>query len=94
MDYTNTINVWAPRWHDRTAVVANWKIVNGLNKIVIDHHSFHAPFYMTSTQLWKYPIEEKPTKSGRLAKYRIVPLNDLEHSTENYHIKQTVKEIF
>lgn len=89
----NEILVFQPRWHTRDVLIANWKIVNGYNKIKIDYHTFPDAFYMQSTQLWKYPIEEKPTKSGTTAQFRVVPLNDLELSTQQYHIKQTNKDI-
>lgn len=90
----NEIIVWAPRWNDRTCLVANWKITNGYNKIKIDYHTFPDAFYMTSGQLWEYPIEAKPTKSGTTAQFRVVPLNDLELSTQQYHIKQSNKEVY
>lgn len=73
----NYINVKEPRWHDKTALVASWK-VGDVNQITIDHHEFPTPYYMTGQQIRQYPTTEVVMQKhdGNAMMY-VIPLKDL-----------------
>lgn len=73
----NRIEILEPRWHDRTILVADWKIGRE-NQIVIKNHNFPEPFYMEGDKLKSYPVQMVKTKGGdNKVPMRVVPLNDL-----------------
>lgn len=72
----NYIHIIAPRWHDRTILVADHKI-GGINQIGIDHHEFPEPYYMSGDKLQSYPTQIVKSKQGRDILMRVVPLTDL-----------------
>lgn len=73
----NTISIWEPRWHDRTALIADRKLL-AHNEIIIEHKNFPAPFYLTAERAREFPLEQMPTKSGGTIAIRAVPLSELE----------------
>lgn len=86
----NHIVIFAPRWHDRKLLVADWKIgeknmieVTARNK----NGDLHFPrkFFGLGADLKKYPLEDIPTKNGQTAKMRVIPIDDLE-TVETHHV--------
>ena len=73
----NLINIFAPRWKDRTILIADWKIGKD-NDIDITATKkdgtryFPEVFHATGEWLQAYPLEDKPN-----GKMRIVPLQAL-----------------
>lgn len=82
MDTTNIITVLQPRWHDRAVLVANWRIVAGMNRITMPRAKNHPDYYMTGVELWAYPLETKISKAGKPFDVRVVPLDDLKATAE------------
>jgi hypothetical protein len=72
----NRIEIIEPRWHDRTLLVATWKVGED-NQIAVKHKDFPEPFYMVGEQLKKYPTQTIATKNGQQASMYVVPINDL-----------------
>lgn len=73
----NVITIWEPRWHDRTVLVADKRLLSH-NQIVIEHKDFPAPFYLTGERAKSFPLEQMPTKSGGVIAVRAIPLTELE----------------
>lgn len=70
----NLIEIWMPRYKDRTVLVAKYKV--GLhNKIVFTKakHLMGKEYYISGKDIEQYPI----TDNGKLACYQI-PLDDLK----------------
>lgn len=76
------IPIIAPRWHDRTVLVADWKLGKE-NMIRINHASFPSSFYITGEKARTYPVETKKTKGGQSFNVRVIPINDLEPMLED-----------
>lgn len=72
----NRLEIIAPRWHDRTLLLADWKI-GKVNQIVVKHHEYPEPFYATGDELRKFPVEEIKSKAGHMIPMRVVPLSAL-----------------
>lgn len=74
---SNQIKIFAPRWKDRTVLVAEWKI-GATNDIAISCRKTSGELYypekftVTSDWLKRFPTEQKPYGT-----MRIVPLDDL-----------------
>jgi hypothetical protein len=84
----NKLLIKAPRWKDRTVLLADWKI--GLhNEIVITasrkdgSRYFPESFYMSGEKVKKYPTQPHSSR-----KVYIVPIDDLEVLTRT---RQTVE---
>lgn len=73
----NQILILAPRWHDRTVLIADRRLLVS-NEIVIQHKDFPAPLYLTGKQAREFPLEDMPTKAGGTIAVRVVPLVELE----------------
>lgn len=78
----NEIIIHAPRWKDKTVLVADWKI--GMkNKIVITAKRkdgslyYPEPFIAWGEQLRNYPLEQRA-----YGKMRVVKLADLKGQTQ------------
>lgn len=78
----NVLEIWAPRWKDRTVLLAEWKL-GVSNKIIFKTPSLPYPLYISGAEAMKFPLERKATKSGGLANYRAIPLTAL-HNEEEY----------
>jgi kynureninase len=73
-------DIWAPRWRDRTILLAAWRI-GEKNKVVMkDTKNFPVPLYITGEKASTYPTEEKVAKNGHRFKVRAIPIDDF--STE------------
>lgn len=77
MTAKNTIIILAPRWRDRTILVADWKIATE-NQIIITAKRVNGslfypnPIIVSGAKLKTYPTEKKPYGT-----MRIVKLDDL-----------------
>lgn len=76
----NQILIWEPRWHDRTVLLAERRLLTH-NMIVIEHKDFPAPFYLTGERARSFPIEQMKTKRGDTIAVRAVPIAELEKET-------------
>jgi hypothetical protein len=66
------ITIWEPRWHDRTALIAKYKVQNGLNKIKFIKGTLKGQeFKLSSDIIRSYPIES----NGKIDCY-VVPLKE------------------
>lgn len=77
----NHIRIIAPRWHDRTILVADYKIGRE-NEIVIEHHEFSQPFYMLGSTLKSFPTQIVKSKQGNNIVMRVIPLSELSTDLE------------
>ena len=82
MDTINTIIVLEPRWSTREALIGNWRIVAGMNRITMPKAKNHPDYFMTGVELWAYPLETKISKAGKPFEVRVVPLDDLKATVE------------
>lgn len=79
----NQITIWAPRWRDRTVLVADRKLVEH-NEIVIEYKDakgdrlWPRPLYITGERAKSFPLESMSTKSGGVISIRAIPLDELE----------------
>ena len=79
----NRILILAPRWHDRTVLVADWKIAKD-NLIDIEHsditgkRSFPLPFYISGEKARAYPIQRIRSGRGPEVPMRVIPIDDLD----------------
>lgn len=69
-----SIEVWEPRWHDRTVLVAAAKVRDGMNEIRITKSSakFNGSYFMDGDRIRSYPLDT----NGKLQCYA-VNLDDL-----------------
>lgn len=88
----NVLDVWQPRWHDRTVLLAPWKVGNE-NMIKIGHRSFPEPFYMSGEKIRTYPKTKVDRKGAAPVEMYVVPINDLMTMSEYKDIVNTAKEI-
>lgn len=67
----NLVEIWQPRYKDRTVLVAKYK-VKPLNKIIFTKakHLKGIAFYMKGEDITRYPVED----NGKIACY-VVPLD-------------------
>lgn len=70
------IDIWQPRWHDRVVLVADHKITAD-NEVVIHHHNYPHPLYMSGEWARQWPLENLKTKSGGNMPVRAIPLDEL-----------------
>jgi hypothetical protein len=73
----NQITIWEPRWHDRTVLIADRRLL-AHNEIIIEHKDFPAPFYLTAERARSFPLEQMSTKTGGTIAVRAIPLAELE----------------
>ncbi len=71
------IKIWNPRWHDRKALIAKYKVRRGDNTIIFTKAKSlkGITFKMDGNEIVKYPIET----NGVIECYA-VPLDKLERS--------------
>jgi hypothetical protein len=69
----NTIEIWQPRWKDRTVLIAKYK-VQSQNQIIFTKAKTlqDKEYYISADELKKYPIEN----NGKIDCY-VVPLDKL-----------------
>lgn len=78
----NQILVWEPRWHDKTVLVADYRLFDH-NQIQIGHKDFPEPFYLTAERARQFPLEDMKTKTGGTVAVRAIPLAELEKEVIN-----------
>lgn len=72
----NYITILEPKWSTKQILVADYKIGTD-NEIVIKHHDFPEPFYMSGEKLRSYPKQIVKSKQGNEIEMRCVPLEKL-----------------
>ena len=57
------IEIWSPRWHDRKVLIAKYKVVSGINKIVFTKSKClkGKVFDVNGSVISKYPLETNGT---------------------------------
>lgn len=76
-DGINQILIWEPRWHDRTVLIAERKIMDS-NEVIIQHKDFPKPFYLSGRKAKEFPLEQMGTKAGGTIAVRAIPISELE----------------
>lgn len=76
-EHINQIFIFEPRWHDRVALIARYRVFDE-NEIIIMHNDFSRSYYLTREQAERYPTKEMPTKRGGTVTVYQIPLDDLE----------------
>lgn len=83
----NHIEVKAPRWRDRTVLVAKFRVATN-NQIEITAKRkdgtryFPEAYEMDGKDLMKYPIHHMTSKSGNDVEMLVVPIDDLKVPTK------------
>lgn len=77
----NTIEIFAPRWHDRKILLGEWKI-GVMNKVVVKDKRLPLPLYISGKDAMKYPTEVKKSKSGQPFTVRVIPIDDFRTETK------------
>jgi len=69
----NVLDIWAPRWKDRTVMLAKYKI--GTHNVVkfSKAKNLTGEYYISGEKVRKFPVED----NGKLACY-CVPIDELE----------------
>lgn len=79
----NQIHIWAPRWRDRTVLIADRKL-EAHNEIVIEYKDsngkqlWERPLYISGADAKTYPLEQMATKAGGMIGVRAIPISKLE----------------
>lgn len=73
----NQILIWEPRWHDRTVLVAERRIMDE-NEVIVQHKDFPKPYYLSGSHAREFPLEQMKTKAGGEIAVRAIPLAELE----------------
>lgn len=71
------IRILEPRWHDRTVLVADWKLADN-NYVLIEHSDFPDAFYLTKKRAQEFPIQKMETKGGKMVEMRVIPIEELQ----------------
>lgn len=73
------IKIKAPRYHDRTLLVASYRIPCGQDaKVEILTGAYKGIYLLRNEVVCQSPVEFMSTRSGRSIKMRVVSLDDLE----------------
>lgn len=77
------IEIWEPRWHDRTVLIAVHKVSSGLNEIKFTKTpSLEGKIYtLPSETIRKYPIES----NGKINCYA-VPLGEFKETEQGVRL--------
>lgn len=73
----NHIEIWEQRYHDRTALVAKWK-VQEYNRVTFKSNSRPGNYFIKGSVIRKYPTETKVSKQGNNFEVYVVPLDEFE----------------
>lgn len=76
----NQILVWEPRWHDRTVLIADYRLFEH-NEVVISHKDFPKPLYLSKERARQFPLEQMKTKRGGRIAVRVIPIDELVKET-------------
>jgi len=69
----NTIEVWAPRFHDKKVLIAPYKVQNGMNRIIFTKTMRDKRLLMDGAKIKSYPMESNGTIGCHA-----VPMKDFE----------------
>lgn len=72
----NQILILSPRWHDKVVLLAERRLLTH-NEVVINHHEFPEPLYISGERAREFPLEQMKTKAGGYIGVRAVPLDEL-----------------
>lgn len=73
------IKIKAPRYHDRTLLIARYRIPAGTNfKVEVLTGSYKGIYKVTNEVICKSPVEAMKTRNGKSILMRAVPLDALE----------------
>lgn len=78
----NQILILEPRWHDRTVLLAERRLL-AHNEVIIEHKDFPTPFYISGERARSFPLEQMRTKRGGTLAVRAIPLTELEREVIN-----------
>lgn len=69
----NKIEIWQPRYHDRTVLIATYKVKQ--DNVIIFTKAKHLPdeYYLSGETIKKYPVET----NGTISCY-VVPMKELD----------------
>ena len=70
----NTIEIWAPRFSTGHVLIAPYKVVHGMNRIVFTHTMKDKVLLMDGAKIASYPMES----NGKIGCHA-VPLKDFEN---------------
>lgn len=76
----HTIEIFAPRFHDKVVLIAKYKVVDGPNKIVFTKTWKDKVMYMDGAKIKTYPLES----NGTIPCYA-VPAKDFEQEITQKH---------
>lgn len=73
------IEVYAPRYHDRTVLLAGWKVArNAPTKVRIKYGAYKGEYEVPWTKVYHSPTAQIKSKQGKLLDMFAVSLDDLE----------------
>lgn len=84
LDTTNTIEIWAPRFSDRKVLIAPWKVVSGLNRIVFTRTKMPS-LLINGAEIKKYPMET----NGKIGCHA-VPISAFAKESETKQVRMQV----
>lgn len=72
------IEIWEPRWHDRTVLIAAYRVKPGEDvEIEIMKSAFKGRYIVPYEVIEKAPVEKMKTKKGGEVKVIVVSLDDI-----------------
>lgn len=80
---TNFIEIYSPRYHDRTVLLAGWRISTGHPaNIRIKYGAYKGNYVAPWKALKEATVTKMKTKTGRLMEMLVVPLDSLERQPD------------
>lgn len=77
------IEIWEPRYKDMTVLIMTKKLKSGVdNHIEITKGAYNGKYIVPQETLAECRTEMKPTKSGYIMSFTIVPLNKLKKEND------------
>lgn len=84
LDTINTIEIWAPRFKDRKVLIAPWRVMSGINRIVFTRTKMPS-LLINGAEIKKYPMES----NGKIGCYA-VPMSAFAKESETKQIRMEV----
>lgn len=77
------VEVYHPRYNDRTVLVANWKVVGGRDlPIKILYGSYKGEYTAPGNDVFHAPVTTITSKTGKQIPMRVIPLDCLVRQDE------------
>lgn len=73
----NQILIFEPRWHDNVVLVADRRLTDE-NEIIIMYHTFTRSYFISGAKAKQHPTKRMKTKAGYWITMREIPLDELE----------------